>query len=302
MESHPPMRFADPVDMIYEGTVYRPPSEATSLILQATIGCSHNTCTYCVSYLDKKFRIKSLKEMEHDIKAVLPYYRGTGRIFLADGDALAIPAPQLLELLAMLRRHFPRLERVSIYGSPGNIRRKTVEELRALKGAGLGIIYIGLESGSDAILRAVKKGALSKDMIAASKKVKEAGIALSVIWILGLGGKERSEEHARETARVLNAMDPEYAGALTLMVVEPAPICRKVESGALTLLDPKESLEELRRVVERLELSNCVFRVNHASNYANIRGTLPKDKQKILAQIDDALGQADYKPEWMRGL
>ena len=296
------MRFADPVDLIYEGTVYRPPSEATSLILQATIGCSHNTCTYCVSYLDKEFRIKSLREMERDIKAVLPYYRATERIFLADGDALAIPAPQLLELLAMLRRSFPHLERVSIYGSPGNIRKKTVGELKSLRQAGLGIIYIGLESGSDAILRAVRKGALSKDMISAAKKVKEAGIALSVIWILGLGGKERTEEHARETARVLNAMDPEYAGALTLMVVEPAPICREVEAGRLTLLNPKESLEELRRVVEKLELTDCVFRVNHASNYASIRGTLPQDKQKILAQIDEALGQADYKPEWMRGL
>jgi len=296
------MRFADPVELIYEGTVYRPPSEATSLILQATIGCSHNTCTYCVSYLDKKFRIKSLKEMEHDIKAVLPYYRGTERIFLADGDALAIPAPELLELLALLKKNFPKLGRASIYGSPGNIRRKTVEELKALKQAGLGIIYIGLESGSDTILRAVKKGSLSKDMIAAAKKVKEAGIPLSVIWILGLGGKGRSEEHARETARVLNAMDPEYAGALTLMVVEPAPICKEVESGRLTLLDPKESLQELRKVAEKLELSNCVFRVNHASNYASIRGTLPQDKQKILAQIDEALGQAGYKPEWMRGL
>lgn len=296
------MRFTDPVDMIYEGTVYRPPSEATSLILQATIGCSHRTCTYCVSYIDKEFRIKPLKEMERDIKAVLPYYRDARRIFLADGDALAIPAPQLLELLAMLRKNFPKLERASIYGSPGNIRRKTVEELKALKQAGLGIIYIGLESGSDAILRSVKKGALSKDMIAAAKKVKEAGISLSVIWILGLGGKERSEEHARETARVLNAMDPEYAGALTLMVVEPAPICKEVESGNLTLLDPKESLEELRRVVEKLELSSCVFRVNHASNYANIRGTLPQDKQQVLAQIDEALGRSDYKPEWMRGL
>jgi len=296
------MRFADPVDMVYEGTVYRPPSEATSLILQATIGCSHKTCTYCVSYIDKEFRIKSLHEMEQDIKAVLPYYRGTERIFLADGDALAIPTPQLLELLALLRKNFTKLGRASIYGSPGNIGRKTVEELKALKQAGLGIIYIGLESGSDPILRAVKKGSLSKDMITAAKKVKEAGIPLSVIWILGLGGKERSEEHARETARVLNAMDPEYAGALTLMVVEPAPICKEVESGRLTLLDPKESLQELRRVVEKLELSNCVFRVNHASNYASIRGTLPQDKQKILAQIDEALGQADYKPEWMRGL
>ncbi len=296
------MRFLDPMDTIYEGTVYRPPSEATSLILQATIGCSHGTCTFCVSYIDKPFRIKSLNEMEHDIRAVLPYYRTAKRIFLADGDALVIPAPQLLELLAMLHRYFTGLERVAIYGSPGNIRRKTVGELGKLKDAGLGIIYIGLESGSDAILRSVKKGALSKDMIAAARKVKEAGIPLSVIWILGLGGRERSEEHARETARVLNSMDPEYAGALTLMVVEPAPICREVAEGRLTLLSPRESLEELRKVVVNLELTNCVFRVNHASNYASIRGTLPRDKDRILGQIDAALGQDELKPEWMRGL
>ena len=296
------MRFTDPMESIYEGTVYRPPSEATSLILQATIGCSHRTCTFCVSYIDKEFRIKSLKEMESDIRAVLPYFRDAKRIFLADGDALATPSPQLLDILALLRKNFPGLERVGIYGSPGNIRKKTVEALRSLGKAGLGIIYIGLESGSDAILRAVKKGALSKDMIAAARKVKEAGIPLSVIWILGLGGKERSQEHAKETARVLNAMDPEYAGALTLMIVEPAPICREVEAGRLTPLSPRETLEELRLVVEGLELTNCLFRVNHASNYATIGGTLPADKQKILAQIDAALEREGFRPEWMRGL
>jgi radical SAM superfamily enzyme YgiQ (UPF0313 family) len=296
------MRFPDPMESVYEGTVYRPPSEATSLILQATIGCSHRTCTFCVSYLDKQFRIKSLREMEGDISAVLPYYRGARRIFLADGDALAIPTPQLLELLAMLRKAFPHLERVGIYGSPGNIRKKSVGELDDLHEAGLGIIYIGLESGSDAILRAVKKGALSKDMIASARKVKEAGIPLSVIWILGLGGKEHTQEHARETARVLNAMDPEFAGALTLMIVEPAPICREIEAGRLTILTPKESLGELRHVVEDLELTGCVFRVNHASNYASIAGTLPADKQKVLGQIDAALKREGYKPEWMRGL
>ena len=296
------MPFLDPLAAIYEGTVYRPPSEATSLILQATIGCSHNRCTFCVSYLDKEFRAKSLKEMEHDIKAVLPYFGDARRIFLADGDALSMPTDRLLELLGLLRKSFPKLERVGIYGSPGNIRKKSAGELAKLKEAGLGIIYIGLESGSDAILRSVRKGALSKDMLAAAKKVKAAQIPLSVIWILGLGGKERSEEHARETARVLNGMDPEYAGALTLMIVEPAPICREVEEGRLMPLTPKESLAELRKVVERLELTGCVFRVNHASNYASIGGTLPRDKDKILRQIDEAQKRDGYKPEWMRGL
>lgn len=298
----PPMRFPDPLNSIYEGTVYRPPSEATSLILQATIGCSYNRCTFCVSYLDKKFRVKSLEELERDVRAVLPFFRDTKRIFLADGDALTIPAPRLLRILEMLRRYFPRLERVGVYGSPMNIKRKTCEELKALKEAGLGIVYLGLESGSDTILKAVRKGASSEDMIDAATKVRGAGIALSVIWILGLGGRERTEEHARETARVLNAMDPEYAAALTLMLVEPAPICREVEAGRLTPLGPAESLMELRRVVEGLEVSNCVFRANHASNYAPIGGTLLGDKQKVLEQIDLALREKAFRPEWMRGL
>jgi len=163
-------------------------------------------------------------------------------------------------------------------------------------------VYIGLESGSDAILKAVKKGATSKSMVEAAAKVKEAGLLLSVIFILGLGGKERSAEHARETARVLNAMDPPFAGALTLMVVEPAPICREIEEGRLTLLGPKEILAELRTLVEGLKLTRCVFRVNHASNYAPIGGTLPADKEDILNQIDEALERTSYKPEWMRAL
>jgi len=296
------MRFLDPMDSIYEGTVYRPPSEATSLILQATIGCSHNKCTFCVSFLDKEFRIKSLKEIEMDVKKVLPYYRNEKRIFLADGDALKIPTPDLVGVLEMLHANFPKLERVTIYGSPGNIKHKTVEELRSLKKAGLDMIYIGLETGSDVILKAVKKGANSKSMIEASKKIKESGLKLSVIFILGIGGKERSEEHARETARVLNAMDPEYAGALTLMVVEPAPICKDVEEGRLTILSPKEILSELRKLVEGLGLTKCMFRVNHASNYAPIGGTLPEDKDDILHQIDEALERTSYKPEWMRAL
>lgn len=292
----------DHLDRIYEGAVYRPPSEATSLILQATIGCSHNRCTFCVSYLDKRFRVRSPGELEADLRVALRYNRGARRVFLADGDALAAPAGELLEMLGMLRRRLPRLERVGLYGSPMNIRNKSGDELRALREAGLGIVYMGLESGSDAILRFVKKGALSGDMVSAARKLKEAGIALSVIWMLGLGGRERTEEHARETARVLNAMDPEYAAALTLMLVEPAPICREVEAGRLTPLSPRETLEELRRVVLGIELSSCILRANHASNYAQVRGTLPGEKGEMLRQIDEALRREAFKPEWMRSL
>ncbi|MGQ9582027.1 MAG: radical SAM protein [Thermoplasmatota archaeon] len=292
----------DPLDRIYEGAVYRPPSEATSLILQATIGCSHNRCTFCVSYLGKRFRVRSPEELEADLRVALRYHRGARRVFLADGDALAAPTGELLEMLRMLRRRLPRLERVGLYGSPMNIRSKSGDELRALREAGLGIVYMGLESGSDAILRSVRKGALSGDMVSAARKLREAGIALSVIWMLGLGGRERTEEHARETARVLSAMDPEYAAALTLMLVEPAPICREVEAGRLTPLSPRETLEELRRVVLGIELSGCLLRANHASNYVQVRGTLPGEKGEILRQIDEALRREAFKPEWMRAL
>jgi radical SAM superfamily enzyme YgiQ (UPF0313 family) len=294
----------DRVYQIYEGSVFRPPSEARSLILQATIGCSHNKCTFCITYRDKEFRIKSYEEVKNDVEMVLPNYKDTKRIFLADGNALIIPTDGLKKILSLLKESFPNLERIGIYGCPQDILKKSVSELKTLKDAGLGIIYLGLESGSDMILRKVKKGVASKRMIEAANRVKEVGITLSVIFILGLGGKEHSKEHAVETAKVLSEMDPDYIGALTLMVIKGTEIYDEVNSGKLEILEPREVFEEVRILVENLELSNCVFRANHASNYLPIGGTLPDDKQEILDKIERILQKDDvsFKPEWLRAL
>ncbi len=289
---------------IYEGAVFRPPSEAYSLIIQATIGCSHNKCTFCVTYLDKEFRIKSFEEIKRDVETVLPHYRDVKRIFLADGNALIIPTDDLLKILKLLTDNFPNLERIGLYACPQDILKKSVSELKALKDSGLGIIYIGLESGSDEILKRIRKGVKSKKMIEAAKKVKEAGITLSVIFILGLGGKKHSQEHAKETARVLSQMDPNFIGALTLMVIKGTKIYDEVEAGSLEILEPREVFEEVRTIIEGLHCTHCVFRANHASNYLPIGGTLPEDKKNILQRIDDILAKKDvsFKPEWLRAL
>lgn len=287
---------------IYEGGIYRPPSEAHSLILQATIGCSWNRCTFCVAFQGKEFRAKSLRELERDVEVVLPYHGETTRIFLADGNALCLPTSELEAMLRMLYARFKRLERVTIYGGPLDLAKKNVDELKRLKQAGLNMVYFGLESGSDEVLRRVKKGAKAQDMIESALKVKAAGLTLSVIYIIGLGGTELSESHARETARVLNALDPPYAAALTLMVEPGSAIERDLKKDRLTLHTPLEALAELHATVEDLKMTHCVFRANHASNYVTFRGTLPGDKQSILAQIDEAMAAGRFKPGYLRRL
>lgn len=289
---------------IYEGSVFRPPSEAKSQILQATIGCSHNKCTFCITYRDKKFRIKSLKEIKKDIETVLPYYRDTKRIFLADGNALIIPTRDLLKILHLIKQDFPKLERIGIYACPQDILKKSLSELKELKSSGLDIVYLGLESGSDDILKNVRKGVSSKRMIEAANRVKEAGIVLSVIFILGLGGKEKSKEHATETAKILSKMDPDYIGALTLMAIKGTEIYDDVKTGRLELLEPRDVFQELEILIEGLNLSDCVFRANHASNYLPVGGTLPEDKQEMLKKIRRILqmDEVSFKPEWLRAL
>lgn len=287
---------------IYEGAVYRPPSEANSLILQATIGCSWNRCTFCTMFAEKQFRVRGLEGIQADVGKVYPFYRDIDRIFLADGNALCVETGELKAILALLYSRFKKLERVTIYGGPIDIIKKSIDELKELKDAGLSLIYLGLESGSAEVLKMVKKGATPEMMIEASRKVKEAGIPLSVIFILGLGGKELSEVHARETGKVLSMMDPEYAAALTLMVDEGAPIESDVMSGKLTLLGPDEVLKELKDIVVGLELTDCLFRANHASNYHPIGGRFPDDKAMIIAQIERALSGSEFKPEYFRRL
>jgi radical SAM superfamily enzyme YgiQ (UPF0313 family) len=289
----------------YEGDIYRPPSEANSLILQATIGCSHNRCTFCASFIRKKFRERSLEEISRDItiaSSLLPYTR---RIFLADGNALTIPTPKLLQILRQLDDAFPSLERVSVYGNTQDLLNKSVTELNELGSNKLGMIYLGLESGSAAILEAVKKGVTPEQMIEGTARAKAAGIPLSITVINGLAGVEGMVEHARATASLLNEIDPAYLGLLSLMVVPGTIMHRQLRNGLFTMLNPWQLLDEIKMMVEGLNLTNCVFRANHASNYLPLKATLSRDKEKLLKTLDQIIAKrspSSLKSEFMRGL
>lgn len=275
--------------MRYEGVLYRPPSEAYSLIVQATIGCSHNKCTFCSMYKDKKFRVRKTEEILEDFKIGRERYKYVERIFLADGDALAIKTSELKKILTFIKENFPECERVGIYGSPKAILSKSLEELRELKSLGLGIVYLGVESGSEKILKMINKGVSRDEMVEAGKKVVESGIKLSITLISGLGGKAYSLDHAKESAKIINEINPHYVGLLTLIVEKDTPLYEDIENGKFQLLSPKEILLETRQMVVDLEVDNCVFRSNHASNYVALRGTLPQDKELILLQIQEGL-------------
>lgn len=283
--------------MRYEGSIYRPPSEAHSLIVQATVGCSHNKCQFCTLYKDKKFRIRPVTDILADLEwAARQYGPSIEKIFLADGDALIMKTADLLAIFAESRRLFTGLKRIGIYGSPQSILRKSVEELTTLREAGLGIIYLGIESGSDTVLSRMNKGVTAEAMTAAGRQVKASGISLSAMVILGLGGKELSLEHARESAKVCTAIQPEYLSLLTLMIESSSPLIEQIRTGAFAELSPEEALLELRELVAGLELDKTVLRSNHASNYVSINGRLPKDKDKILSDIDSCL--ADKGIRW----
>lgn len=289
--------------MRYEGSIYRPPSEAQSLIIQATIGCSHNKCTFCSMYKDKSFRIRAVEEVISDIEESRRYYRRVNRVFLADGNALAMKTEALKSILVKIHEVFPECERVGIYSSPKDILRKTEEELRELAELGLGIAYMGLESGSDAILASIKKGVTSSEMVMAGKKLISSGIKLSVTLISGLGGKDAWREHAMESAKVINEIDPQYLGLLTLLVEPGTEMEEQLERGEFELLGPKEVLQETRLLLEGLSLSQCVFRSNHASNYFALAGTLPQDKQRLLQEIEGVMDdEYNYKDEYFRSL
>lgn len=287
--------------MRYEGTVYRPPSEAYSLIIQVTLGCSHNKCTFCNMYKDRNFKIKSLDEVFEDLELSRKYYKYVRRIFLADGDALILKTENLEKILMKIKELFPECERVSVYGTPADILRKSEEDLIKLKKLGLDIIYIGVESGSDEVLKDVNKGVTSEEIIKAGQKVKRTGIKLSATLISGLGGKEKSKLHAKESARVISAINPDYLGILTLMIEPGTQIYNKVENNEMTLLNPKEVMVETRELIRNLEVSNCIFRSNHASNYAPLAATLGDEKERLLKELDSIIG-SDYsfKDEYFR--
>ena len=290
--------------MKYEGMIYRPPSEADSLILQVAVGCSYNRCTFCHSFQGKSFRIKSFDEIKEDIDEAAGY--GTiPRVFLADGDALIIPQPDLVRILNYLKLKIRGLERVGIYANAGDILKKSTEELKELKSLGLGIIYLGLESGNPEVLKRIKKNATAGQMIRAAKRVREAGILLSVTVLLGIGGVELSQAHAEDTGKVLSQMDPEYVGALSLMVVPGTPIHEELRTGKLVLPNPFELIRELGTMIANCQFTNCFFASNHASNYLPLRIRMPREKEKALQLIREVLQRKDpdlLRPEYMRAL
>ena len=290
----------------YEGTLYRPPSEADSLILQATIGCSYNECAFCGMYRDKRFRVRPLAELEAEIA----WARDTAgehvrKVFLADGDALVAKARFLGELLDRLRDAFPNLRRVSCYASPQSLQVRTVDEMRDLRERGLSLYYLGIESGDDATLAALTKGVDAAEMIRVANKATEAGVQLSTMILLGAGGRARSAEHARASARVVNAIQPRFVSTLVMTPVEDTPLFEAARRGEVDDLSPVELAAELRTFLAELDLQASIFRSNHASNHLTLAGTLPKDQARLVAALDRVLAapeSAPFRPTWLRGL
>ncbi len=276
--------------MRYEGSIYRPPSEAYSYILQVTIGCAHNRCTFCSMFKDKKFRVRDVKEVFEDLDMARARFRSVGRIFLADGDALCLATDKLLAILERINELFPECERVTVYGSPKDVLRKTPEELKLLRDNGIEIIYIGAESGSDKVLKDICKGSTRKEIITAVRKIEEAGIKASVTFISGLAGRDGWEEHAAETGTMISEMDPSYVGLLTLMTEPAAPLTRDIAEGKFRLLTAEEVVAETLLLIKNIDVKGpCVFRSNHASNYVSLRGDLPRDKDAMLAKLRMAM-------------
>lgn len=285
--------------MRYVGKLYRPPSEADALILQATIGCSWNHCTYCDMYRDKEFRVRPLAESLEDL-ANAP--RGVEKVFVADGDALVMDLAHWEAILGACKR-FPRLRRVSCYAMARNVLEKTDDELRRLRELGLSLLYMGPESGDDRVLKSIAKGSTAAEHVEASRRARAAGMEVSAIFLLGAGGVERSAEHATASAALATAMDPQYLAALTLTVVPATPLATLEKRGAFALPAVDGLLRELRTFVDEVRTTNALFRTNHASNYLPIGGRLARDREQIVAVIDAALaGGVPLRPEHRRGL
>ena len=289
--------------MRYEGKVFRPPSEARSVIIQDTIGCSHNKCTFCSMYKGDQFRIRKTYEIIEDIYSARLQYSNINRLFLADGDALMIKTSELVKILDYIKIRIPECERVGIYASPKSIMTKSIEDLKTLKAAGLSIAYLGLESGSEEILEDINKGATREEIIHEANKLKEAIILLSLTLISGLGGKEKSILHAIESAIAVSEIKPDYLGLLTLMIEPGTQLYNDVETGSFQLLSPEEVAIETLVLLENIDAEGCIFRSNHASNYISLKGTLNGDKEEMIHQLEQAIdGEMDYKDEFLRGL
>jgi len=289
--------------MDYIGNIYRPPSEANSIIIQATVGCSFNNCSFCEMYKDRSFSIKDEQQIIRDIEEAGSLFPRTRRLFICDGDALTLPQEKLLKILKKIQSEIPRVRRVGIYANCRSIEQKTEEELKELKENGLGIIYLGLESGDDEVLKNINKNATYDRLVKAGVKTKKSGIKLSVTVLLGIAGKERSAIHAQKTALLLSKIDPDYVGALTLTITPNTDIYIKQKEGEFQLISPNEMLIELGMMISATNMSDGYFHANHASNYLPISAHLPDEKEKTLNLINSAInGNIPLKEEYLRGL
>lgn len=289
--------------MRYEGNVFRPPSEADSLLLQATIGCSHNRCSFCAMYRDKRFRVRPVEAVLEDIATAREYYgAGVRRAFLCDGNALILPTAHLLRILTALEHAFPELQRVGVYANARDLVSKSSAELSELAQHRLGIFYLGLESGSNTVLSQIDKGATAEEMIAAVRHAMAAGMKSSVIYLLGLGGRRDWQEHALASARAVSQMNPNYLSALTVTVVPGTPLAQQLASGEFELPEPAEFAAELKLFLEQVEVKATVFRSNHASNYVPLAGRLPRDQERLVADLSEAIRHHRFRPEYLRGL
>ena len=282
--------------MKYEGVVYRPPSEARSLIVQVTIGCAHNTCTFCNMYKDKQFRVRKMEEIMADLQEAHDAYAAyVQKVFLADGDALIMKTEDLLTILAAVKELFPRVTRVAAYGTAQDILRKSEEELRLLEEAGLGIVYVGAETGDDEILEYIHKGVTAGEVIAAGQKLKRCGIATSVTLISGLSGRKKVKEHALSCAKLITEMNPEYASFLTLRLYEGTPMYEDVVEGRFERITADEIMDEMKIFLENVDSPGTVFRTNHASNYVVLAGTLNEDIPEMMRTLEDAKQSRHYR-------
>lgn len=289
--------------MRYEGSVYRPPSEAMSLIVQVTIGCTHNKCTFCSMFKDKKFRVRDVSEVKEDLLMARRTYGYVEKIFLADGDALCLSMDKLEDIISFINELFPEVRSINIYASPKDVLRKSKEDLEKLHAMGVKILYIGAESGNDKILQNINKGATRDEIIEAVKRIEASGIKASVTFIQGLGGEAMYKEHAVDTGTMISVMQPSFVGLLTLMLDDSAEIMEDIRKGRLKLLTPMQVCEETLLMLENIDLTKeCIFRSNHASNYVPLAGTLPQDKEKMMNLLKKAINNKSFKPEGLRML
>lgn len=289
--------------MHYEGTIIRPPSEANSILLQVTVGCSHNKCTFCGTYKGVRFKIKDEAIIANDIRYAAENFPFLRRLFITDGDALILPQAKLVGILCRIKEEMPWIQRIGLYGNAKSIMRKSSAELEELRAIGLGIVYLGLESGDAQVLQEIRKGVSPQRMIEAGQRVRAAGIKLSVTALLGIAGLERSLIHARATGEVLTAMDPNYVGVLTLMMLPNTELGEKARTGRFYLLQLPELLLELREMLQHTHMTLGLFLSNHASNYLALKVRMPAEKAKALDLIDKALqGSVELRPEWARAL